>query len=86
MKLLCICDDWIGGMEQITAAQALSALHDAEYTAKPFMYCPWCGELLVVEGSVEYTMRLLKNGLDKVRESLYAVYKSLLENTRNSND
>jgi len=59
MTLLCICDDWIEGMEQITAAQELSALHDIEYTAKPFIFCPWCRELLLVEGSMRHKCALL---------------------------
>jgi len=59
MTLICICDDWIEGMEQITAAQELSALHDIEYTAKPFLYCPWCGELLMVEESMRHKVARL---------------------------
>ena len=42
------CDDWEPGVEQIAAAQMLSDMHHgAPYTAKYFMFCPWCGELLV---------------------------------------
>ena len=59
MNLLCICDDWEEGIKQIEAAQELSALHSVEYTGKPFVFCPWCGELLMVEESMRHKMARL---------------------------
>ena len=85
MTLLCICDDWVNGMPQIKAAQELSALHDVEYTAKPFMYCPWCGEMLLVEGSAVHSMKVLGKTIENMREALFDFYTDLLENTRNNN-
>ena len=82
MTLVCICDDWIEGMEQITAAQELSALHDVEYTAKPFWYCPWCGESLVVEGSVVHSMLLLGKA---IKHFNYAILSSF-GSTRGKHD
>ncbi len=40
------CEDWIEGMFQIEAAHIFCANRIAapKYTAKPFKYCPWCGE------------------------------------------
>ena len=84
MKIICLCDDWIDGMPQITAAQELSALHNVEYTAKPFMYCPWCGEMLLVEGSVTYSMKVLGKAIKNMREAIFVFYTDLLEITRNN--
>lgn len=40
---LCECDAFKPGIAQIDAALDLMRIHGAEYTAPPWMYCPWCG-------------------------------------------
>jgi len=59
MTLVCICDDWIEGMEQIISLQEFGYLHDVYYTGKPFIFCPWCGELLMVEESMRHKVARL---------------------------
>jgi len=46
-KRWCICEDWAKGMKQITGAQLHAYVHGIEYTAEPFMFCPWCQRKLL---------------------------------------
>lgn len=45
--LICNCEEWKMGIEQISAAQQIAGLHDYPYTAPVFRICPWCGTKLV---------------------------------------
>jgi len=68
--LVCICDDWIEGMEQIISLQEFGYLHDVYYTGKPFIFCPWCGELLLVEGSMRHKCAMLGKAILAFREAV----------------
>ena len=67
MKLVCVCDDWEESMGQIIDAQVFCALHDMEYTGKPFVFCPWCGDMLMVEGSTKHRVALLGKSILRFR-------------------
>lgn len=49
MSLKCDCEDYEGSMAQIIRAQLLEHVHGGQYTGKVFIYCPWCGKLLIEE-------------------------------------
>ncbi len=40
----CDCEDWKAAMPQIEMAQSMAWIHGDRYTAKQFIYCPWCGK------------------------------------------
>ena len=54
MNRFCTCEYWEEGMAQISAALTLERLHGGQYTAKPFKYCPWCGEELFERGASKH--------------------------------
>ncbi len=45
-QIRCRCKEYLNSMSQIEQAQILAYTHGIRYTGKPFVYCPWCGQVL----------------------------------------
>ena len=47
-SMACIhCKEYEPAMAQIIGAQMLAHLHGEKYVARPFQFCPWCGNELI---------------------------------------
>jgi len=47
----CRCEQWAKGKASLDGAVFMLTNHGMEYTEPPFIYCPWCGGRIVVEGA-----------------------------------
>lgn len=47
--MLCNCEDWREGIENLNDIIFHASNHRMPYTAKTFKYCPWCSTLLIDE-------------------------------------
>ena len=47
MQLNCDCKDYKEGKNILDGITTLAYTHGVLYTAKQFVYCPWCGKKLI---------------------------------------